>query len=119
MKFRGRRNEWKIGIVLALGVITSLIRPDGLFIMLLLLAWLAYYGTCLWVKDIEVRDNKIIINRFKRATEIYMHTITGVAFQKRSIIIFKGKSSGVSLFKKQIHKDDLDAFMKVLEPYKV
>ncbi len=86
-------------------------------VLIVLVLWLVYYATCLWVKEIEILDDQIIIKRLGRQVSIRQSSITDVDIKKYTIIIYSGRYSGVNFYKRQIQKEDLPKLVTYLSKY--
>lgn len=86
-------------------------------VLTVLLLWLVFYATCLWVREIEITDSELIIKRLGRQVNIRKSSITDVDIKKHTIIIYSGRYSGVNFYRNQIQKEDLPKLIEYLSKY--
>ena len=117
MKVRGN-GEGKIVLGFsAIMVIASIWAGAWQRVLTVLILWLVFYLTCLWVREIEITDSEFIIKRLGRQVNIRKSSITDVDIKKHTIIIYSGRYSGVNFYKNQIQKEDLTKLIDYLSKY--
>lgn len=111
----GERNLliWLIAFI----SVVSIWSGDCVRVLGILGAWVVFYFTCIWIKEIEITDSQLIIKRFMRQLVINKGNITDVDIKKHTIIIYNGRYSGVNFYKHQIQKEDLPKLMEYLSKY--
>lgn len=117
MKVRGN-GEGKIVLGFsAIMVIASIWAGAWQRVLTVLILWLVFYLTCLWVREIEITDSEFIIKRLGRQVNIRKSSITDVDIKKHTIIIYSARYSGVNFYKNQIQKEDLPKLIDYLSKY--
>lgn len=123
MKFKGNRRLLVSAYSgLFASIITAMIMIDDkklglvLAIISIILASITYLGF-IWIKEIEISDNLVTLNRILWSNKIKISDIITIKFTRRKFIIVRKNNTKLEFYLDQIDQRDIKKFYEYTEQH--